>query len=181
MSVMSPRLVLCTIGDDGFPQLPTSVVIGGYNVTIHDGSPDDFYIVDKPAREYRSPDTSRVVVLSPFTACALPDTRNGAATVAWVPAQTPEGDNPVYDVVAEALHAQGLIVKSWPVEYDSDGQFVIASLEADTSAEGMCVKSNWPTRWRKYNGTENPGDYEVDPPIEADPPAGDRIIGAVLA
>ena len=167
MSVMSPRLVLSTVGDDGRAPLPASIE----GVPVWSRA---LPWADLDAVIYTDDSLGRVVVIQRVAPCTLPGGAPGVLSVAWVPAETRDGDNPLFDQLTPALVASGLIVGGWPVDPDMG----VTALEADTSATALVALTSWPSSWRRRQPADDVGAVEDALPS---PPTGPRRIAKTIA
>ena len=162
--VMSPRVALVALDDEGHAALPSS--IGGV-VVWTERRPCT--VGGLPAREYRAP--GRLVVIATV---ARVDEKTGLVA-AWVPAVARDGENRTYAAVSAALMASGAMLGTWDV--DADGGVV--ALEKDEGDAAKVAREAWPAAWRAW--AED--DVLPDPrrKIEGGAPTGPRMLGVTLA
>ena len=174
MSVMSPRVVLGAV-TNGEPQLPQS--LGAFAVWSRRDVAD---VGGSPSFEYRHP-TGRLVVVQRVALCALPDGRDGALYVAWVPSTSRTGHNAVFSTLATALVSRGLMVAWWSCDETPEGALVCSALDTDATPAGTTARAAWPADWRVRLPTDDNGDPFGSPPVAPAPPTGQRCLGVVIA
>jgi len=184
-SVMSPRVVLgarpssvatvrrvegVEIVEEQItiPNLPAS--IGGQPVwsevvKVSTGSRDAF--------EFRHPELGRLVTIQDVG----PSSSGLHVFVAWVPALEREGSNPIFDALAPALIASGVLVAFWPC-VEVDGAILP---ELDASPEADLVRAAWPSSWRVRLAGDSLGDPLGSPLVAPSPPTGPIMLGEIIA
>lgn len=180
--VMSPRVVL---GAPPTTQLATLVTIDGTHTVLGPALPralgdtpvwDEVYectIGGRPAWEFRHPQAGRCLVLQ-----SVGDAAGGLHVyVAWVPADTRDGANPVFAALAPVLAATGVLRAFWPCVL-VDGALLP---QLDASPDADAVRAAWPADWRVRLPGDALGDPLATPPVPAAPPTGPLMLGAVLA
>ena len=131
--VMSPKIVLGAGLSNGLPPLPPSL---GNAPVWSEVTP--FRMGSRDAWEFRHPQAGRCLVLQ-FVE-SLPGGK--ALYVAWVPADSRAGANPVFSQLAPVLAMVGTLTAYWDcVEVDGA---LRPSLDASPNAD--TVRAHWGTR-----------------------------------
>lgn len=141
--VMSPRMVVCAIGPDGFPPLPA--MIG--DVVVWDVMLD---WGDGMHREYRIEGTDRLVLIRRMANVYLEDGTPAALALVSIPAATYDGTNKAFEVFVEVLKSVGLVHGVWAPTKQKDGSYSFSSLDEDESPVAAVARASIEERTKRF-------------------------------